>query len=114
MTRTVKWFATNSKCYYGLFTCDEHGLIKGRFRVKQTEEGRYYAVRIMKHTDEKGALKIYEKQIKRESTDAGGVRQRNFQNRNNGMSEIQLTCHFNIFNIRTLIHILLQDQELPG
>ena len=44
--------------------CDEHGLIKGRFRVKQTEEGRYYAVRIMKHTDEKGALKIYEKQIK--------------------------------------------------
>lgn len=64
MTRTVKWFATNSKCYYGLFTCDEHGLIKGRFRVKQTEEGRYYAVRIMKHTDEKGALKIYEKQIK--------------------------------------------------
>jgi len=27
-------------------------------------EGRYYAVRIMKHTDEKGALKIYEKQIK--------------------------------------------------
>ncbi len=29
MTRTVKWFATNSKCYYGLFTCDEHGLIKG-------------------------------------------------------------------------------------
>lgn len=45
MTRTVKWFATNSKCYYGLFTCDEHGLIKGRFRVKQTEEGRYYAVR---------------------------------------------------------------------
>ena len=47
-----------------LFTCDEHGLIKGRFRVKQTEEGRYYAVRIMKHTDEKGALKIYEKQIK--------------------------------------------------
>ena len=63
MTRTVKWFATNSKCYYGLFTCDEHGLIKGRFRVKQTEEGRYYAVRIMKHTDEKGALKIYEKQI---------------------------------------------------
>ena len=42
----------------------EHVIIKGRFRVKQTEEGRYYAVRIMKHTDEKGALKIYEKQIK--------------------------------------------------
>lgn len=76
MTRTVKWFATNSKCYYGLFTCDEHGLIKGRFRVKQTEEGRYYAVRIMKHTDEKGALKIYEKQIKeRAQTQAASGRE---------------------------------------
>lgn len=65
MTRTVKWFATNSKCYYGLFTCDEHGLIKGRFRVKQTEEGRYYAVRIMKHTDERVHLR-YMKADKRE------------------------------------------------
>lgn len=64
MTRTVKWFATNSKSYYGLFTCDEHGLIKGRFRVKQSENGKYYAIRIMKRTDENGALKIYERQIK--------------------------------------------------
>ena len=64
MTRLVKWFATNSKCYYGLFTCDEHGLIKGRFRVKQNDNGKYYVVRIMKNTDENGALKIYEKQIK--------------------------------------------------
>ena len=64
MERTVKWFSTNSKSYYGLFTCDEHGLIKGRFKIKQSESGRFYAIRIMKCTDEKGALKIYEKQIK--------------------------------------------------
>lgn len=66
MTRTVKWFATNSKCYYGLFTCDEHGLIKGRFRVKQTEEGRYYAVRIMKHTDERVHLRYMKADKERE------------------------------------------------
>lgn len=64
MERTVKWFATNSKVYYGLFTCEEHGLIKGRFRVKQNFNGRFYAIRIMKKTDENGALSIYERQIK--------------------------------------------------
>jgi len=64
MERTVKWFATNSKVYYGLFTCEEHGLIKGRFRVKQSSNGKYFAIRIMKKTDENGALSIFERQIK--------------------------------------------------
>ncbi len=58
MKRLVKWFATNSKTYYALFSCDEHGLVKGRFKVKQTDDDISYAVRIMKCTDEAGASKI--------------------------------------------------------
>jgi inhibitor of KinA sporulation pathway (predicted exonuclease) len=64
MKRLVKWFATNSKTYYGLFFCEEHGLVKGRFKVKQTDDDLSYAVRIMKCTDEEGANKIREKQVK--------------------------------------------------
>lgn len=63
MERKIKWFATNGKTYYGLFLCKEHGLIKGRFKVKHTDDDYYYAVKIFKCTDEDGAKKIYEKQI---------------------------------------------------
>lgn len=64
MKRLIKWYATNSKTYYGLFSCEEHGLIKGRFKVKQTDDDISYAVRIMKCTDEEGAEKIRQRQIK--------------------------------------------------
>ncbi len=58
MRRIVKWFSVNPKVYYGLFSCEEHGLIKGRFRIKSTDDGQYYAVRIFKLTDNEGAEKI--------------------------------------------------------
>jgi len=58
MKKHIKWFATNAKSYYGLFECEEHGLVKGRFRIKSTDKERYYAVRILKLTDEAGAENI--------------------------------------------------------
>lgn len=58
MKRIIKWFSTNSKSYYGLFSCQEHGLIKGRFRIKSTDDKQYYAIRILKCTDEDGGKKI--------------------------------------------------------
>ena len=64
MKRLIKWFATNSKTYYGLFMCEEHGLVKGRFKVKQTDDDKNYAVRILKLTDEEGAEKIRLRQVK--------------------------------------------------
>lgn len=64
MKRIIKWFATGSKNYYGLFKCDEHGLFKGRFRARQSDEGNYFVIKIMKHTDEAGGEKISERQQK--------------------------------------------------
>lgn len=58
MKKHIKWFATNAKSYYGLFECEEHGLIKGRFRIKSTDRDQYYAIRILKLTDYEGAEKI--------------------------------------------------------
>lgn len=57
MERKIKWFATNGKTYYGLFFCEEHGLIKGRFKIKHTDDEQYYAVKILKRTDDAGAEK---------------------------------------------------------
>ena len=66
MKRIIRWFSGNvkSKNCYGLFCCEEHGLIKGRFKVKQADNGLYYAIRILKMTDEAGAEKVKQRQIK--------------------------------------------------
>jgi inhibitor of KinA sporulation pathway (predicted exonuclease) len=64
MKREIKWFSTNTKNYYGMFSCEEHGLIKGRFRIKQSDNGQFYAVKIFKCTDEAGAQKIHQRQVR--------------------------------------------------
>ena len=47
-----------------MFQCEEHGLIKGRIRIKCSDSGQYYAIKIMKLTDETGAQYIKNKQNK--------------------------------------------------
>ena len=62
--KIIKWFSTNNRAYYGLFQCQEHGLIKGRIRIKSSDDGQYYAIKIMKLTDETGAQSIKNKREK--------------------------------------------------
>lgn len=58
----IPWFSGNTKVYYALYQCGQHGYVKTRMRVKQADNGRYYVVRIIKVTDEAGAQKIRLKQ----------------------------------------------------
>jgi len=46
--KKVKWFTPNGKHYYSVSHCEEHGFIKGKIRVRKTEDGRSYAVKTMK------------------------------------------------------------------
>ncbi|MBO5460075.1 MAG: exonuclease domain-containing protein [Lachnospira sp.] len=63
MVRMVKWFATNSKNYYAMFICEEHGFIKGKLSTKSTDDDKYFAVKILKCTDADGVEKIYQKRL---------------------------------------------------
>ena len=54
----IPWFSGNTKVYYALYQCGQHGYVKTRMRVKQADNGKYYVVRIIKVTDEAGAQKI--------------------------------------------------------
>lgn len=60
--RLIKWFSTNNKMYYGLFSCLEHGYMKGRIRTKKADNEKYYGIKILKLTDANGAAKIRERQ----------------------------------------------------
>lgn len=58
----IDWFSDSGKTYYCLGKCPEHGYVRGKIRVKKLEEDSFYAIKIMKSTDEEGADSIHEKQ----------------------------------------------------
>ena len=60
--KKIRWFTMNSKMHYCLAECREHGYIKGRFKIREDDKGRYYAMRILKITDEAGAEEIRQRQ----------------------------------------------------
>lgn len=62
LKKKIRWFTGNSKIYYCLCICPEHGYLKGKIRMKKHDGGQYYAVKTLKLTDENGAGKIYDRQ----------------------------------------------------
>lgn len=44
----IDWFTNNSKNYYGLFFCKEHGYLKGKVRIKRGRGEEYFAVKTVK------------------------------------------------------------------
>lgn len=61
--KKIRWFSNNTKTYYALGICKEHGAIKGKLRVKVSENGLFYAIRTTKPVDEAGVLLIQKKQL---------------------------------------------------
>lgn len=59
--RKIRWFLHNAKNYYSLSVCQEHGTVKGKIRVRKTEEEKAYAVKTIRLADEKEAEEIREK-----------------------------------------------------
>ena len=58
----LDWFSDSGKTYYCLGECSEHGYVRGKIKIKKREEDSFFAIKIMKSTDEEGAGNIYERQ----------------------------------------------------
>lgn len=58
LRKKIRWFAGGGKNYYCLARCPAHGWMKGKIRIKKTDEGRFFAVKTMKMTDEAEAMAI--------------------------------------------------------
>lgn len=70
--KKIAWFTNNSKNYYGLFYCREHGYLKGKIRMKKSITDGYFAVKTIKGiTKEEAEIlrsknkKVQEKKSKR-------------------------------------------------
>lgn len=58
----IDWFSDSGKTYYCLGKCPEHGYVRGKIKIKKREEDSFFAIKIMKSTDDEGAERIIEKQ----------------------------------------------------
>ena len=61
LRKKIRWFSLNQKQYFCLGICPEHGYIRGKIRMKKAENGKFYAVKTVKATDEAGAQSIFRK-----------------------------------------------------
>lgn len=61
--KKIRWFSGNSKTYYALGICPEHGYIRGKLRLKKSDTGNYFAVKTSKHVGESALVALKEKQI---------------------------------------------------
>ena len=52
LRKKVRWFSSSAKNYHSVLYCPRHGYIKGKIRMKKTEEGNFYVVKTLKITDE--------------------------------------------------------------
>lgn len=59
--RKVRWFINNSRVYYSLSLCAEHGYVEGKVRIRRTEEDRYFAVKTLRNVNEEEAEEIRRK-----------------------------------------------------
>lgn len=48
LRKKIRWFPYGQRYYLCLATCPEHGYVKGKIRVKKSEDDRYYAVKTTK------------------------------------------------------------------
>lgn len=57
--KKIRWFSCNNRIYYSLVYCDVHGWMRGKIQMKKTDEGKIFAVKTLKPTDNAGAARIY-------------------------------------------------------
>ena len=51
----------NPKVYYSISNCEEHGLIRGKIRIRKTEDEKYFAVKTLRFTDTEEAEELRER-----------------------------------------------------
>ncbi|MFR6508947.1 MAG: hypothetical protein ACLUPF_06035 [Dorea sp.] len=71
----------NSRAYESVSLCQKHGYIKGKVRIRHTDEDTYYAIKTLKRIEEKDAEEIREKRDSSARRDRRNVSQRSWSER---------------------------------
>lgn len=94
MKRKIKWFSINSKAYYALGYCEEHGFMKCKIRMKKSDEDKYFVIKTTKSVSEEEGLSIRDKRddlrIKRR------IKRQNKKEHQNQLKKEEDKLHVNI------------------
>lgn len=61
LSKKIRWFSYGQRLCYGLADCPEHGLVRGKLRVRKSEYGGTYVIKTMKRATEEEAALILER-----------------------------------------------------
>ncbi len=61
LRKKLRWFTSNNRHYYCLAYCDKHGYLKGKIRLRKSEEGRIYVVKTTRLITEQEAAALTER-----------------------------------------------------
>lgn len=61
LRKKIRWFSYGQRFYLCLAVCPEHGFMKGKIRMKRSEDGMVFAVKTQKLIGEDGAALIAQK-----------------------------------------------------
>lgn len=56
--RRIRWYTSNMKNYYSLSECGEHGYLRGRLRLRKTEDGFAYVIKTLRLIGEEEAKEM--------------------------------------------------------
>ena len=59
--RKIRWFMNNSKVYYSVSLCQEHGFVLGKIRIRRTEDNKYYVSKKLTNVTDEEADEIRQK-----------------------------------------------------
>lgn len=61
LRKKLRWFTSNGRHYYCLAYCEKHGYLKGKIRIRRSEEGKVYVVKTTKLITEQEAESLMER-----------------------------------------------------
>lgn len=61
LRKKIRWFSPNGKHYYSVSYCDKHGFMKGKIRIKKTDDDMVFAIKTTKFVPEEEAALIQQK-----------------------------------------------------
>lgn len=63
LRKKIRWFSINGRHYYCMAYCEKHGYLKGKIRIRKTQEGKIYVVKTTKFISKEEADKIAERKL---------------------------------------------------
>ena len=78
--KKIRWFAASHKKYYSLSFCNDHGYIKGKIRIRKTDQGEYFGMKVMKPATDEAIASIKQRQaLERQKRRNRRIREKNLR-----------------------------------